>query len=97
MEYKLLIEQCWDANPSKRPDIYTLDNKIKEMKKSYYENEQQEISNDIKINNTNTSNNANFSSVNSLARKFSKIHIYEDLPEPRNATEGKFLKFSDLL
>ncbi|GET00738.1 kinase-like domain-containing protein [Rhizophagus clarus] len=29
----------------------------------------------------------NFNSINSLIRNFSKVHIFKDLPEPRNATE----------
>ncbi|RIA91950.1 hypothetical protein C1645_821307 [Glomus cerebriforme] len=29
LEYKLLMEQCWDADPTKRPDIHTLNNKLK--------------------------------------------------------------------
>ncbi|CAB4430472.1 unnamed protein product [Rhizophagus irregularis] len=31
LEYKNLMKQCWDANPSKRPDIYTLQDKTREL------------------------------------------------------------------
>ncbi len=90
------MKQCWDANPSKRPDKDTLWNKINEMIISYYQNENEEwqINNNININNVwlNT-NYISSGSINLLARKFSQIHIFEGLPEPRNATKGKLLKF----
>ncbi|RIA87627.1 hypothetical protein C1645_776859, partial [Glomus cerebriforme] len=35
LEYKNLMEQCWDANPLKRPDIPTLWKKIREIQTSY--------------------------------------------------------------
>src|SRR5688572_8521462 len=38
-EYKELMEQCWDADPTKRPDIYTLWKKMDEIEKPYYQNE----------------------------------------------------------
>ncbi|EXX59782.1 kinase-like domain-containing protein [Rhizophagus irregularis DAOM 181602=DAOM 197198] len=41
-EYKSLMEQCWDADPVKRPDIYTLFNKINEIK-LYYQNKPDEL------------------------------------------------------
>ncbi|RIA96653.1 hypothetical protein C1645_754324 [Glomus cerebriforme] len=28
LEYKNLMEQCWDADPLKRPDHYTLKNRL---------------------------------------------------------------------
>ncbi|POG69982.1 kinase-like domain-containing protein [Rhizophagus irregularis DAOM 181602=DAOM 197198] len=39
LEYKELMEQCWDADPTKRPDIDTLDDKIGEMNRLNYQNE----------------------------------------------------------
>jgi len=96
LEYEKLMKQCWDADPSERPDAETLCDKIKEIYKSYYQNENEEqINNDINTQfNTqfNTKINASSCSVNSLARKFSRIYIFEEIPEPRNATEGKLLK-----
>ncbi|EXX56586.1 Skm1p [Rhizophagus irregularis DAOM 197198w] len=43
-KYKSLMEQCWDANPLKRPNTYTLLKKIKEIK-SYYQNNPNELLN----------------------------------------------------
>ncbi|GES78399.1 kinase-like domain-containing protein [Rhizophagus clarus] len=39
LEYKELMEQCWDADPIKRPDIITLLYKIIEMNRLNYQNE----------------------------------------------------------
>ncbi|PKK69847.1 kinase-like protein, partial [Rhizophagus irregularis] len=38
LEYKQLMEQCWDADPLKRPDIDRLYNKIFEIRNLYYQN-----------------------------------------------------------
>ncbi|CAI2187081.1 7447_t:CDS:2, partial [Funneliformis geosporum] len=35
IEYKKLMEECWDADPSNRPDIGDLHNKINEINKGY--------------------------------------------------------------
>ncbi|CAB4445865.1 unnamed protein product [Rhizophagus irregularis] len=75
------MEQCWNANPLERPDIDTLFNKINEIK-FYYQNNPNELPQlkakiDKEINYANTS-----------SKLFtSKIHKYENLPEPKNATE----------
>jgi serine/threonine protein kinase len=94
LEYKELMEQCWDANLTKRPNIKDLDRKVSEMLlKSYHlnENKEQQTNND----NANSINYyTNSGSDNSLVWNFSKIHIFDDyLPEPRNATEGKVIKY----
>jgi hypothetical protein len=39
LEYKELMKQCWDADPEKRPDIDTLNNKIFEMNRLNHQNE----------------------------------------------------------
>src|SRR6266480_4096645 len=38
LEYKELMEQCWDADPLKRPDIGILCEKINKLHNSYYQN-----------------------------------------------------------
>ncbi|RGB27259.1 kinase-like domain-containing protein [Rhizophagus diaphanus] len=84
VEYKELMEQCWDADPSKRPDINTLWNKIQEMNLYY-----QSMTSESEIH-----NNLEFSEANNLVNSInsrlstSKIHQFENLPEQRNATEG---------
>jgi serine/threonine protein kinase len=91
LEYKNLMIQCWDANPEKRPKIKVLLKKIREINLIY-----QNITNesflpyttyDLEMKETNHANTSSklFSS--------SKIHQFENFPEPRNATEGIFYKF----
>jgi serine/threonine protein kinase len=85
LEYEELMKQCWDADPTKRPDISHLDNEIYEINKLYHQNNNEEQLNVPNINVMNISTN----SVNSLIRSFSKIHIFGEMPEPRNFTEGR--------
>ncbi|RIA97959.1 kinase-like domain-containing protein [Glomus cerebriforme] len=98
LEYRKLMEQCWDADPTKRPGINTLEGEIIIIRKLYYQNEeeQQQINitniSDLQSNKSNTNFSINSSFTNSLVRHFdSKIYNFKDLPEPRNATEGKIL------
>ncbi|EXX60005.1 Cdc15p [Rhizophagus irregularis DAOM 197198w] len=80
LKYKNLMEQCWDADPLKRPDIKTLRDKMREIK-SYYQNNPNELPQlkakmDKEINS------------NTSSKLFtSKIHKFENLPEPKNATK----------
>ncbi|PKY32160.1 hypothetical protein RhiirB3_450155 [Rhizophagus irregularis] len=81
LKYKNLMEQCWNANPFDRPDINTLFNKINEIK-FYYQNNPNELP-QLKAKKNKEMNHANISS-----KLFtSKIYKYENLPEPKNATE----------
>jgi serine/threonine protein kinase len=87
IEYKNLMKECWDADPSKRPDPKTFWKKIQKMNLYYQsipnESLQSEIYSNLELDETNSLIN----STNS--RLFaSKIHQFENLPEPRNATEG---------
>ncbi|RGB24900.1 kinase-like domain-containing protein [Rhizophagus diaphanus] len=91
VEYKNLMEQCWDANPLKRPDLFTLMKKIREMN-SYYQgitddSVKTEMYDNLKLNKTS----------NSISSKLftSKIYQFENLPEPRNATEVFYSKLHD--
>ncbi|GBC12471.2 kinase-like domain-containing protein [Rhizophagus irregularis DAOM 181602=DAOM 197198] len=82
------MKQCWDADPSERPDIDTLVNEFYALLQ-YYQNIsneilQQEANNDLErnklINNT--------MSKHISSKLFtSKIHQFKNLPEPKNATE----------
>ena len=80
LEYKELMEQCCDADPLKRPDINSLAGKINEMNFHYQntsseltQSTQQKVSNDLKT---------------SSKLLTSKVHQFENMPEPKNATEG---------
>ncbi|PKY62658.1 hypothetical protein RhiirA4_489527 [Rhizophagus irregularis] len=80
LKYRNLMEQCWDADPLKRPDINMLLGKIREIK-IYYQNNPNELPQlkakiDKEINS------------NTSSKLFtSKIHKFENLPESRNATK----------
>ncbi|CAB4427282.1 unnamed protein product [Rhizophagus irregularis] len=102
LEYKELMEQCWDANPTKRPDIITLLSKIRNIHRWYcqIENEQKIISKITSINNsqlntrfnvnsssTNSSFFGNFSASSSNWNISSRVYNFENLPEPKNATK----------
>jgi serine/threonine protein kinase len=100
LEYKELMEQCWDADPTKRPDIYTLYEKIRDINKLYLlnENDKQWTNNITNIDNFQLNTNYSISSISSINSFFrnssSKIYCFKDLPEPRNATKGKKKKFN---
>ena len=88
IDYKNLMEQCWDANPSKRPDTNTLIDKIKEINLYYQstdESFQPEIYDNLELDKTGSFTNSRLFT--------SKIHQFENLPEPRNATKGILLIF----
>src|SRR2546429_4858254 len=84
LEYKKLMKQCWDANPSKRPDIKFLEKKIKELNKRYHMAEDH-----IDLNQKEIQNNDNLSSqiINSIST-FYDTGSLPSLPKPKNATEG---------
>ena len=60
LEYERLMKQCWDADSLKRPDRNTLWNKIEELQKSYYQNENEQQTNS----NINASVNTSSGSIN---------------------------------
>ena len=92
LEYESLMKQCWDANPLERPDVDTLLKEMDEIR-LYYQNKNEEQKMHSSINNSQLKQNLNVSSnsINSLVRNFSsKIYNFKDMPEPKNATEGKY-------
>src|SRR3954453_19065163 len=93
LKYKELMEQCWDANSEKRPDIETLGNKIGEMNRLNYQNEEWQINNNTNINNSQFDIGSSILSSNSINSSFfgSRIYNFKNLPQPRNATKGKIL------
>ncbi|UZO27837.1 uncharacterized protein OCT59_020024 [Rhizophagus irregularis] len=75
------MEQCWNANPLKRPDINVLLNDIREIKRSYYENKIDQKSEDsvndlIDVNSTLNTKNIG-----------SKLYTFKDIPIPKNIIE----------
>ena len=83
VEYENLMKQCWDADPLKRPDTETLRNKIRELN-LYYQNKSSKTT-QLEENNSNYILD-NYTSSSKLFK--SKVYQFENLPEPRNATEG---------
>ncbi|CAB4380927.1 unnamed protein product [Rhizophagus irregularis] len=80
------MKQCWDADPSKRPDIGTLWETISEINYIYQSKlNQSEEDNNLEINNV--------SSLENYTSSTSKLHRFENLPEPRNATEEELEAF----
>ncbi|PKY34463.1 hypothetical protein RhiirB3_420869, partial [Rhizophagus irregularis] len=77
------MKECWDADPLKRPDIYALRGRIKRIN-LYYQNMSDEL---FKSEMDNLEMNKVEENYTSSRLFTSKIHNFENLPEPRNATE----------
>ena len=90
LKYRKLMEQCWNADPTKRPNVDFLYNEMNIIKSLYYQSENEDkINNDVNNLQLNANINNDCNSINSLVRNFnSKIYKFEDLPEPRNAIKG---------
>ncbi|EXX55968.1 Mkk2p [Rhizophagus irregularis DAOM 197198w] len=91
LEYKNLIMQCWDADPSKRPDINTLRKKINDLNYFYQSKSNESLirsqeNNSLEI-------NSNIDSLKNYTNSTSKVYHFENLPEPRNATEEELEAF----
>ena len=68
-EYRKLIEQCWNADLTKRPNVITLFTEISKLTRQYVQNNEQPISD----------------------QGSSTICQFENVPEPRNVTEGNYI------
>ncbi|RIA92859.1 kinase-like domain-containing protein [Glomus cerebriforme] len=87
LEYKKLMQQCWDANPSNRPDGITLKNRIEELRALYKNEDKRIINQELKNQNQYSIKDLKDSKNNQIGNT-SKIYIFKDLPEPKNASEG---------
>ncbi|POG79855.1 kinase-like domain-containing protein [Rhizophagus irregularis DAOM 181602=DAOM 197198] len=91
LEYKSLMVQCWDADPLKRLDLQSLMKKIREINLSY-QNMPNEFFQSKAVNNFEIKTSTNYIS----SRLFtSKVHQFENLPEPKNVTEAFHSKTYD--
>ncbi|PKC61069.1 kinase-like protein [Rhizophagus irregularis] len=81
LEYENLIKQCWDADSLKRPNINTLLYKISEINASF-----QNVSDESQANNNLNKSNLEINYTNKMLFT-SKVHQFENFPEPRNATK----------
>ncbi|GBB86925.1 hypothetical protein RclHR1_13380001 [Rhizophagus clarus] len=92
LEYKNLMIQCWDADPSKRPDIFTLTRKMREVNLFYQSKSNDELSRLEENNSLKWKNLENYAN-NSSSLFTSRLHQFDNLPEPRNATEDELEAF----
>src|SRR6266542_2934570 len=75
LDYESLMKQCWDTDPTKRPNVNVLSNEILELRHLY----QNEKLNSIEINEINI-----FKPNYKSSRLFtSKIYQFENFLEPR--------------
>ncbi|EXX54399.1 kinase-like domain-containing protein [Rhizophagus irregularis DAOM 181602=DAOM 197198] len=82
LQYKELMERCWNANPKERPNIDILWSEMMKINKSYHQN------NIDHSDNSHLSVNYNINSI-STNLSCSKIFSFNNLPEPRNATKDE--------
>ena len=86
LEYKKLMEQCWDADPNERPDANTLRKEIKKLL-LHFQNENGQM-----VSNQEFSTLYRSNSFDSVSKDYtSNIYKFENFPEPKNATEGIYL------
>ncbi|CAB5209679.1 unnamed protein product [Rhizophagus irregularis] len=83
------MQQCWDADPSNRPDGNTLKSKIEELKAMYKNDNQKAINQELKSQNPSIINQSNKDLKDNQIGNTSKIYIFKNLPEPKNATEDE--------
>ncbi|PKY33760.1 hypothetical protein RhiirB3_452927 [Rhizophagus irregularis] len=83
LEYKNLMIQCWDADPLKRLDVYALEGKMERITLDYQNMSDKSFQSEI----DNLEMNKVRGNCTSSRLFTSKIHNFENLSEPRNATE----------
>ncbi|GBC53548.2 kinase-like domain-containing protein [Rhizophagus irregularis DAOM 181602=DAOM 197198] len=87
-EYKKLMEQCWDADLTKRPDVYTLEFEMKKLLLYFNNNQNESYEQIISNQHQQLSNYYSSNSIDSMSKNYtSKTYQFENFPEPKNATE----------
>uniref|UniRef100_U9T9H9 Serine-threonine/tyrosine-protein kinase catalytic domain-containing protein n=2 Tax=Rhizophagus irregularis TaxID=588596 RepID=U9T9H9_RHIID len=76
LKYKILMEQCWHADPTKRPDINSLHNKIFEVRKLYYQNNQYENNKQHQTSNDNISKFGNLLEIRIITEAHHSQHNF---------------------
>ncbi|RGB33021.1 kinase-like domain-containing protein [Rhizophagus diaphanus] len=92
LEYESIMTQCWDADPLKRPNINTLHEMVMSLSKSnilnnysYGKRSQRYDLSQFAYLRPNSESSLN---THTTSRLFtSRIYQFENLPEPKNATE----------
>jgi serine/threonine protein kinase len=82
LKYKELMEKCWDADPSKRPDISIVLLEMNEIEKCIYQNISLELF-QSETNTTTSTLKTNPETKKSEVYRFDALFI-----EPKNTTEG---------
>ncbi|PKK45836.1 hypothetical protein RhiirC2_764718, partial [Rhizophagus irregularis] len=77
------MEKCWDADPLKRPDAYTLWERLNRLNLDYQNMSDESFKSEI----DNLEMNKVEENYMSSRLFTSKIHNFGNLPGPRNATE----------
>ncbi|PKY35810.1 hypothetical protein RhiirB3_421132, partial [Rhizophagus irregularis] len=77
------MKECWDADPLKRPDAYTLWERMKRFNLDYQNMSDELFKSEI----DNLEMNKVEENYTSSRLFTSKIHNFGNLPEPKNATE----------
>ncbi|RIA82450.1 kinase-like domain-containing protein [Glomus cerebriforme] len=88
LEYKKFMKQCWNADPTKRPDAYTLLTEIKKLLQTlYFQNENDELISSNQESSTLYKSNSIDSINENFTSKIYQFYQFENFLEPKNATE----------
>jgi hypothetical protein len=82
VEFKKLMEQCWNADPEIRPDIHTLWEKVEDINKSLHENSDYWKNIHIDV-------SSHHKPISEMVFSNSKLYSFHNVPKPKNATEGE--------
>jgi serine/threonine protein kinase len=89
LEYKKLMERCWDTDSTKRPDACTLRKDVKKLFLNFQNNQDESQKQIISNQRQQLSNYYSSNSIDSISKNYtSKTYQFENFPEPKNATEG---------